>query len=77
MNHKHPVDIQALFEDGRAIDAALAEAARNALIMHKRMGYPIVVWENGRVVWIPPEEIVVEEPPTHEGANGASATEGV
>lgn len=66
MNHKPPVDIQALFADGKEIDAALREAARNAMIMHKRMGYPAVTWENGRVVWVPPEEIVVDEPPARE-----------
>ena len=63
MNDKAPVDIQALFADGAEIDEALAEAARNALIMHKRLGYPVVGWEKGRVVWIQPEEIVVNEPP--------------
>jgi hypothetical protein len=67
MNDKAPVDIQTLFDDGKEIDAALAEAVRNALIMHKRMGYPIAVWENGRAVWVPPEQIVVEEPPGENG----------
>ena len=66
MNDKAPVDIQALFADGKEIDAALAEAARNAMIMHKRMGYPAVSWENGRVVLVPPEEIVVNEPPAQK-----------
>ncbi|MGH7193344.1 MAG: hypothetical protein ACREJM_07380 [Candidatus Saccharimonadales bacterium] len=66
MNHKHPVDIQALFEEGTQIDAALADAVRDALIMHKRMGYPVAAWRDGRVVWIPPEEIVVDELPAQE-----------
>jgi hypothetical protein len=56
-------DIKALFADGREIDAALAKAVREALLEHKRAGNPIAVWQDGRVVWIPPEEIVVDEPP--------------
>lgn len=72
MSDKAPVDIQALFADGKAIDAALAEAVRNAMIMHKRMGYPAVSWQDGRVVLIPPEEIVVDEPPAREEANGSN-----
>lgn len=71
MSGKAAVDIQALFADGKEIDAALAEAARNAMIMHKRLGYPAVSWENGRVVLVPPEDIKVEEPPAREGANGS------
>ena len=66
MNHRAAPDIQALFADGKEIDAALADAVRKALIMHKRMGYPVAAWRDGRVVWIPPEEIVVDEPPVQE-----------
>lgn len=50
-------DIQALFEDGRAIDAALAKSVRDAVLRHKRLGQPIVEWRDGRVVLTPPEEI--------------------
>lgn len=71
MSDKIAVDIQALFADGKAIDAALAEAGRNAMIMHKRLGFPAVSWENGRVVLIPPDDIVVDEPPRSNGVNGA------
>lgn len=64
MNDQCHPDIEALFADGKQLDAALAAAGREALIMHKRMGYPVPVWRDGQVVWIPPEEIVVDEPPT-------------
>lgn len=39
---------------------ALNLARQDALRLHKRMGYPIAVWRDGRVVWIPPEEIEVD-----------------
>lgn len=55
-------DAKTLFADGREIDAALAKAVRAALLEHKRAGNPIAAWQDGRVVWIPPEEIVVDEP---------------
>ena len=55
-------DIEALFADGREIDAAIAKAVREAILEHKRAGNPIAVWQDGRVVWIPPDEIAVDEP---------------
>lgn len=36
---------------------ALQQAVREALLDHKRAGNPVAVWRDGRVVWIPPEEI--------------------
>lgn len=39
------------------------EPVREALLQHKRAGNPIAVWEDGRVVWILAEEIVVEPAP--------------
>jgi hypothetical protein len=45
------------------IEAAIQAAVREALIQHKRAGNPIAVWENGRVVWIPPEEIEIYDLP--------------
>lgn len=50
-------DIGALFADNERMTAALNEGVRQAYIRHKKLGLPIVVWENGRVVEIPPEEI--------------------
>ncbi|MBE7463333.1 MAG: hypothetical protein HS116_07500 [Planctomycetes bacterium] len=59
--------IRQLFEEGAAIDAALKRAARQVLLEHKLLGQPICVWEDGKVVWIPAEEIVVpDEPETQE-----------
>jgi len=34
---------------------------REALKKHKQAGHPIVVCENGKVVWIPADEIVIED----------------
>lgn len=57
-------DIGELFRQGDPIDRAVRMAARDALLLHKRMEKPVPVWREGRTVWIPPEEIEVppEEP---------------
>lgn len=43
-------------------EMALREAVADAIAEHKRMGHPIVIWRDGNVVTIPPEEIVVPVP---------------
>ena len=43
--------------DLQRIHRALAEAVREALARHRRLGNPVSVWRDGRVQWIPPEEI--------------------
>ena len=62
--------LEELFEDGRAIDEALREAARDARRFHKAMGNPMATWIDGQVVWIQPEDIVVDMPP-EDGDPGA------
>lgn len=46
-------------EDERVIGAALRAGVREALRAHKKAGNWIVVYENGKVVWLPPEKIVI------------------
>lgn len=41
------------------IGRVLQRAVNHALLMHKRLGNPIATWKDGRVVIIPPEEIVI------------------
>jgi hypothetical protein len=54
--------LKELFEDGRAIDEALKEAARDARRLHKALGNPMATWKDGRVIWIQPEDIVIDTP---------------
>jgi len=58
---KHCIEI--LLEDHAAVEAALGRAVRRALLEHKRAGNPICAWRDGKVVWIPPEEIEIPEEP--------------
>ena len=55
-----PRDIRRLFEDGTAIDTALAAAARAAVREARLLGRPLVVWQDGRVVELQPDELPLE-----------------
>jgi hypothetical protein len=59
---QHKPTIDELFEDGRAIDQALLDAARDARRLHKAFGRPMATWRNGQVVWIQPEDILIDMP---------------
>lgn len=59
--------IEKAFRDGTPIDKALGRAVRRALLEHKRAGNPICTWRDGKVVWIPPEEIEIPEEPESGG----------
>lgn len=49
-------------DDIPQIARALRQAVREALWQHKIAGNPVAVWRNGRVEWIPPEDIPIEGP---------------
>ena len=51
----------SVFEDDEKISQSMGRAVQNALRMHKLLGQPIVIWRDGKVVWVPPEEIELEE----------------
>lgn len=42
-------------------DAAVERAVRKALLVYKKLGNPVATWRDGMVVWIPPEEIEVDD----------------
>jgi hypothetical protein len=48
-----------LAEQAEAIRIVLDKAVQHALSIHKRLGNPIATWKDGKVVIIPPEEIVL------------------
>lgn len=53
-------DIDKIFKEGTLIDKALKDAVREALLYHKRNGNPIADWQDGKVVWIPADQIEVD-----------------
>jgi hypothetical protein len=48
--------------DWEAVDEAMRKAVQRAVWEHKQLGYPIYAMKDGRMQWIPPEEIEVEKP---------------
>ncbi len=57
-------DVGKIFRDGTLIDKALQEAAQEAKRTHQRLGLPAAVWRDGKVVWVPAEELDGGEPRT-------------
>jgi hypothetical protein len=45
------------------IGKVFQRAVNDALRMHKRLGNPIAAWKDGKVIIIPPEEIVIPDDP--------------
>ncbi len=41
------------------MESVLRDAVREARMRHKALGESIVIWRGGKVVVVPPEEIVV------------------
>ena len=60
----HPYDpetLRQMLAETDAVEAAVQESVREALLMHKRLGNPVATWENGQVVWIPADQIPVDD----------------
>lgn len=53
--------IDELFRGGTEIDNALRKAVQQALLQHKKAGNPVAEWRDGKIVWIQPDDIIVEE----------------
>ena len=48
-------------EHGKAIEEILRRAVVRAVSEHKRLGNPIAVWQDGAVVWLAPDEIMIDD----------------
>ena len=61
MKAERPIPDQLFIVEGEAVEKALRRAVRHALLMHKRAGNTVAVWEGGAVKLIPAEQIEVED----------------
>jgi hypothetical protein len=48
--------------DWAVVEAQMRRAVQRAVWEHKMLGYPIYAMKDGKMQWIPPEEIDVEKP---------------
>ena len=74
MATSEPKDIAQIFREGTPIDEALNAAARDAVQLHKEKGLPLVVWRDGKIVWISPEE--AERDMARSGPRGSENSPG-
>jgi hypothetical protein len=49
--------------EAEAVEAAVQEAVLEALLEHKRAGNPVASWQDGKVIWVMPNDIPVEDTP--------------
>lgn len=49
--------IEEAFSNPEKITQALTRGVREALLKHKQAGNSVVVWRDGKMVWLKPEEI--------------------
>jgi len=54
-------NIERIFLEGTEIDQAVDESVRQAVRRHKLLGNPIVVWRDGRAVWVRPDDVPAED----------------
>jgi hypothetical protein len=69
MNPGERKELSSIMLDTDLVEQALNRAVVQAMIRHKRLGNPIVVWRDGKVVWIPAEEIVIPGVETDSGTS--------
>ena len=51
-------DVQRIFvEERELIEKALQLGVRDAAIRHKRDGLPMVIYRDGKTVWVKPEDL--------------------
>jgi hypothetical protein len=70
MSKDQEIDVTERLKDRPRIRKALHDAVQKAFRFHKLMGHPLIVWRDGKVVEIPPEEIVLDDEP-HTNGNGS------
>ena len=46
-----------LVEDRHLVDKALRQGVRDAMIRHKNAGLPVVIYRDGKTVWVRPEDL--------------------
>ena len=59
---------EVVLQDRARVDRALRRAVREAVRRHKLLGNPVAVWKDGKVVWVLPDDIVLED----DGDRGSS-----
>ena len=59
---KYRDKIEEAFSNPEIITRAMVQGVREALLKHKQACNSIVIWKDGKIVWLKPEEISVSNP---------------
>lgn len=54
-------NISKVLNDSSRVTQIIQSGIQDALLKHKQAGNQICVWRDNKVVWIPPERIVVNK----------------
>ena len=54
-------NISKIMNDTSQVTQIIQSGIRSALLRHKQAGNQICVWRDDKVVWIPPEKILINE----------------
>ena len=60
IKEKHKDSIAEAFANLERITHALVHGVHDALLKHKQAGNPVVVWRDGQIIWLKPEEIPIQ-----------------
>lgn len=61
MSQKRRRDTARLLRDGAVLDRAIVAAHRRVVLEHRRLGLPLVIWRDGRVVEVSAESVEIPE----------------
>jgi hypothetical protein len=53
--------VDEALKDEKRIERAFRRAFRNAVLEHRRDGFPMIFWENGRIVHVPADQVSLPE----------------
>lgn len=73
MKEEQEINVREILKDRTRLEKALRNGVQKALRLHKAMGVPIIVGENGKIIVIPPEEIELLDE-TNGRANKSNGT---
>lgn len=61
MTNKSNDHISEIMNNPEKLMQIMQAGIKAALLQHKQAGNPICEWRDNKVVWIPPEEILVDK----------------
>lgn len=61
MTSRSASEIEAVMQDTKAVTRAFEAAYRRTVLMHRHLGVPLVVWQDGRVAEVSADDVPLPE----------------